>query len=177
MEKKIFQDAASLAEYMVDNVEHRHYIVATLFFDEAQELLRELLLYDNISIGTIEIEDKLFDDYCGEYYISLTEEYILSVEKAFKYDQYLITEAELMLIDSDASSRIIRINSSSDFIEIEIDYAKFDEVEQCSFDDDEFTYDEFEDELFDNAELIYDGEGNAIGIRMDADLLFHFLFS
>lgn len=176
MEKKIFQDAASLAEYMVDNVEQRHYIVATLFFDEAQELLRELLLYDDISIGTIEIEDKLFDNYCGEYYVSLTDEYILSVEKAFKYDQYLITEAELMLINSDASSRIIRMNSGTDFIEIEINYAKFDEAEQDSFDD-EFTYDRSEDELFDNAELIYDGEGNAIGIRMDADLLFHFLFS
>lgn len=175
MKSLLFRDAASLAEYMVGNIKNRHYIVAALFFDEAQDLLRELLLYEDIEIGSIEIDSELFDGYCGEYYVSLTDENILSVEKAFYEDAYLTTEAELMLIDSDASSRILRTNSSSEFIEIEIDNTKFEEIDHKPIYT-KSTYSELYDELFDTAELIYDDHGNMIGANVNAKALFNFLF-
>lgn len=93
---------------MVDKAQDGYYTVAVLFYEDAVELLRHMMLFDDITIASIEIKPETYDGYNKEYYVSLAEDMVLSVEPAYSNGQYLRAEADLTLIDGDASSSIIK---------------------------------------------------------------------
>lgn len=131
MEILKFSSISELAEYMIGRVADKEFIVATLFFDKATELIRCLLRYDDVHIGSVDISDFEYTGYLDEYYISLTDDYTLCVEPALVDNRYLRTDASLMLIDGDAKHSIVNVNSDSECVEIEFknEYITLDDLD------------------------------------------------
>lgn len=131
MEILKFSSISELAEYMISRVADKEFIVATLFFDKATELIRCLLRYDDVHIGSVDISDFEYTGYLDEYYISLTDDYTLCVEPALVDNGYLRTDASLMLIDGDAKHSIVNVNSDSECVEIEFknEYIALDDLD------------------------------------------------
>lgn len=120
MERITFTGIPELAEYMIRRVEDKWCVVATLFFIDAVELMRNLLSYENVRIGSVYISDNNFDRYDGEYYVSLTDDYTLCVERALSDGKYLKTGDVLMLLDGDAKYAIVSENKDAECVEIAI---------------------------------------------------------
>lgn len=167
MERIAFAQIADLAEYMINRVEDKMYVVATLFFYDAVELMRCLLLYDDVKIGTIDIADFEYDGYTDEFYVSLMDDYTLCVERALFDNKYIRTDAELLLLDGDAKYAIVEANDKSECIEIVIGD---DDCEQpnCADTDDVI------DRIFDSIKLVFDSENNKSSF---ANVLYDLLFN
>lgn len=153
MEILFFNDYKEIGEYMYNKAILGHNITATLFFDDAVGLMRYLLQYDSIDIGGIDIASMEYNGYSKEYYVTLSEDLTLDVEEAWHIDKYLMAEPDIMLIDGNASSTIIKDISKDNCREIYIGNS-------CSEDD-------FLDAIFDNAKIITNEKDEAVGISFD----------
>lgn len=173
-------DLDELAHYMACSVGDKSEVVAVLFFEEAKELMKIFLSDYDVEIGVIDITNFEYDGYEGEYYVSLTEDGMFSVEPAWGEDKYLMTCADLMLIDGDASYGIVERNMDSECVEIRFDY--FDSEDDCDddcceccgchCDDDEV---DIELDVDCDIELIYEAD-KLVGARMHPNKLFSYLF-
>lgn len=128
-----FIDTEELADYMIDHIEDKHYIVAVLFYEQARDLMKDLLAYADVDCESIEISPEYYNGYADEYYVTLTNEYVLFVEPAKSENTYLCTDAKLLLIDGDANSRIIDRNEGSECVEIAFTYFDEDEDDDCCY--------------------------------------------
>lgn len=108
MRRNFFENYEELSEYMVDKAQDGFYTVAVLFYKDALNLLRELMCYDAVEVEALDIHSKEYDGYNKEYYVSLADDMVVSVEPAYVNGRYLDTEADLTLIDGDANSAIIK---------------------------------------------------------------------
>lgn len=108
MERLYFDTHKNLANYMYDKASHGCYTVAVLFHDDAMRLIRELLKNDEIHAESISIESEAYNGYDKEYYVSLADDKVACVEPAYRWEKYLSTDADLTLIDENASSAIIK---------------------------------------------------------------------
>lgn len=168
MEHIAFAQIGDLAEYMINRVEDKEYIVAALFFDNAVELMRSLLLYDEVRIGTIEISDIEYDGYTGEYYVSLMDDYTLCVERALSDDKYLRTDAALLLLDGDVKYAIVEANDASECVEIAIGDDDCGECVDAS---------EMIDRIFNTIKMVYDPENHTASFAFDGNALYNLLFN
>lgn len=108
MRRDYFKDYEELSNYMVDKAQDGFYTVTVLFYNDALKLLRELVRYDDIEVEALNIQPEEYDGYDKEYYVSLADDMVVSVEPAYVCGRYLNTEADLTLIIGDASSSIIK---------------------------------------------------------------------
>ena len=120
MKKIFFENYKDIAMYLYGFGLDGKYASAVLFGDDAVELLREFLLLNNTSIGLIEIERGDYDSYCMEYYVSITPELEIYVEKAYRNGKYTIMFSDVTLISEDANSRVIGSLHKDGCIEISI---------------------------------------------------------
>lgn len=171
MKREYFETHEDLCDYMVDKAQDGIYTVAVLFYEDALQLLRELMQYDDIDIEAIEIKPEEYDGYDKEYYVSLTDDMFASVEPAYVGGRYLSAEADLTLIDGDASSAIIKDVPQQTCCEIYIGVSE-DEMEGY---DDDYCENEL-DRIFEEAELVKDEYGKVIGMKIDATAFFKYLF-
>ncbi|MDO5398772.1 MAG: hypothetical protein Q4G33_12670 [bacterium] len=153
MEILFFNNYKEIGEYMYNKAIFGHNITAALFFDDAVGLIRYLLQYDNIDIGGIDIAAMEYNGYSKEYYVTLSEDLTLDVEEAWHIDKYLMAEPDIMLIDGDASSAIIKDISKDNCREIYIGNG-------CSKDD-------LLDVIFDNAKIVTNEKDEAVGISFE----------
>lgn len=122
MKSITFNDIKSLADYMiVQSTKHKLYIVATVFYDDAIELIKHILKDDDIKISILDISPFNFNGYNREYYVSISEDYKFAVEPAFSEGRYLDTMADVMLIDGDARYNIVKKNKDSECVELIIE--------------------------------------------------------
>lgn len=128
MRRYYFKNYEELSDYMIDKAQDGFYTVAVLFYDDALELLRELMFHNDIEFEALDIKPEQYDGYNKEYYISLTDDMVVSVEPAYVGNRYLVAEADLTLIDGNANSAIIKNLPSTKCCEIYIDSAK-----DCNF--------------------------------------------
>ena len=91
MERSIFKNCSELSEFMIDRAQDGYYVVAALYYNETKDLLRELLLYEDVDTELIEIEPVENNGYDKEYYVALTDNMIVTVERAYKYGRLLQT--------------------------------------------------------------------------------------
>ena len=126
MKRLVVSDIFDLAHSIYNNAHHNKEVYAVLFFEEAEALMRELLAYDDVNVGCIEIWDAAFNDYSQEYYVCLDQEMTLWVQKA--YDEtadnykgkYLGFEADKVYVDGRANYSIVKAqyNEDCEFIEV-----------------------------------------------------------
>lgn len=122
MKSITFNDIKSLADYMiVQSKEYKLYIVATVFYDDAIELIKHILKDDDIKISILDISPPDFNGYNREYYVSISEDHDFAVEPAYLEGRYLNTMADVMLIDGDARYNIVKKNINSECIELTIE--------------------------------------------------------
>lgn len=158
MRRTLFDDYEELSDYMIDKAQDGFYTVAVLFYDDALGLLRELMRYDDVKTEVLDIEPKEYDGYDKEYYVSLADDMVVSVEPAYSDGRYLSAEADITLIHGDASSAIIKNIPDDKCLEIYIgisDYMDCYDLEQGC-----------DDKL-----------DNIISFKLDAKSLFGYLFN
>ena len=115
-----FKDIHELSNYMFDKYDDGLCVVASLFFDDAADLMKDIICnHHDIAVGYLNISNEEFDCYGKEYYVCL-DDGELSVEPAFVNNRYLITGADIMLLDGDASSSIIGVTGYDKCVEISI---------------------------------------------------------
>ena len=177
MKKKTFKDIGALAENMYElAVEEHKYVVAALFYDDAAELLKELLCIEDIEAGDIDLERWDMNHYGDEYYVSLTDDLQVAVEPALNEDgRYLGTECDILYVDRDADSGIIQDLEGTDCYMVNIGLYKDDD---CDSEDDVEDEDEsaFGDAMFDDfmdalrhADEEVDGKELEVNFILDED--------
>ena len=108
MGKLYFDDMFDLAYFMVENADNDKEVCAVFHYDEAKALLRELLLLaDNYDIMALDLEPIDWGGYDKEFYITIDKYCGICVERVYKWDKYLGTGADIMLVSPDASSKVI----------------------------------------------------------------------
>lgn len=120
MRRNFFEDYEELGSYMIDKAQDGFYTVAVLFYYDALSLLRELMRYNDVEVEALDIKPGEYDGYDKEYYVSLADDMVVSVEPAYVSDRYLNAEADLTLIDGKASSAIIKDLNENKYYEIYI---------------------------------------------------------
>lgn len=127
MKRVYFGTMEELAAFMASEAEEKRSSVAVLFYDEAKELLRELLMYEEVDLNSAELRSPEWDGYNKEYYITLTPELDLFVEQAVgENGDYLGFEDDCLILGAGASSAIITKN-----------YAEHAAIYEAVFADDE----------------------------------------
>ena len=103
----------SLASAMHKHASNGNNVYALLYYDDAIELMRTLLLYRDISIGGIDIAQFDYKGYDKEYFVSLTG-MILDIEPAWaeacEYHDagYLGYEPDLIFMSGDVHSSLLK---------------------------------------------------------------------
>ena len=104
MEILFFNDYTEIGEYMYEKANDGCNITATLFLEDTIGLMRDLMSYEDIEIGGIDVAQMEYNGYSKEYYVTLSEDLVLDVEPAWNVKGYLSAEPDIMLIDGNASS-------------------------------------------------------------------------
>lgn len=159
MEKIVFEDYKSLVDRMMEVAEKGDTAYAVCFFDDAIEVMRELLKHDETTIGGIDIATEEYRGYSKEYYISVDGNMIVDVEPAwheaneYNPEGYYWFDAEKIFIVGEANSSIIK----------NVDKNKCYEIEFKLFDED----DDFIEKVLENAKIELDEKGVPVGISID----------
>lgn len=126
MKRVYFGSVENLAEFMVGNAQEKRSTIVALFYDDALQLMRELLTYEEVEPFTISISSEQFDGYSKEFYITLAGDLQLFIEKAIgPKGGYLNFEDDCLVLYPDTNSAIIEKN-----------YAKESPVYEAIFDGD-----------------------------------------
>lgn len=135
MEILEFNDIAELGNFMYELADEQNSVVSSVFFyDKATELIRWLMTYEDITIGSISIENEDYSGYDKEFYITLDSDLVLDVTPAYQYNSsktskgYKDIEADLILYDEDVNSRVAI--QSKCLNKFEIDF-KEDDCSEC----------------------------------------------
>lgn len=167
MKRKVFKTYKSLADTMVSEAQHGNYIVAVLFYDDAKELMRELLKRNEVDFESINIEPEYYGGYAKEYYVSIAEDMIACVEPAICNGDYLSADADITLIDGEASSRIIKDIPEKKCVEIYIG----EYIDDILDDEEDFdVFKEIEDifsHIIGNCKVTKNDNGDVIGFVID----------
>lgn len=169
MEILFFNDYTEIGEYMYEKANDGCNITATLFLEDTIGLMRDLMSYEDIEIGGIDVAQMEYNSYSKEYYVTLSEDLVLDVEPAWNVKGYLSAEPDIMLIDGNASSTIIKDIPHSKCREI---YIGETQLEECNCEDDS----ELLDIVFDNAKIVTDDNNNPIGIAFNVNDILKYLF-
>ncbi len=131
MKRLEFHDASSIAEHMIKTASDGLNVVAVLFFDDAATLMRELISCQDIDLGCIEIMMQEYNGYNREYYVSLSSDGIMSVERAWDHNRYLDPEPDVMILDCKADIRIKEKIPENCCFEIESIINRSDKDDKC----------------------------------------------
>lgn len=108
MRMHYFKDYEKISNYMINKARNGFYTVAVLYYYDAIDLLRKLMCCDDVKIESLDIQPAEYKGYDKEYYVSIADDMVVSVEPAFVGGKYLSTEADLILIYGYANSAIIK---------------------------------------------------------------------
>lgn len=122
-----FEDIEELADYIVDEIENddSKFIAVIAKFDEAKEVLKSIMAYDNVDFEIIQIESPEIDNYKDEFVVSVwSNNGIIEVgcEKLMGEDgDYLIPGGDIVFLFDDCSSKIIPLCEDSELYFVNID--------------------------------------------------------
>ncbi|MCD8290018.1 MAG: hypothetical protein LUC91_00770 [Prevotella sp.] len=176
LERKVYSTYAELADDMVKLAIHGKTSVAVLFYEDAIEMLKELLLFEDVNAKSVVINEPEYDGYGYEYYITLDDEFNIYIEPAwheeFKFDNgkvtpegYYGTAAYKFFIDGEANSAILKKLEEGEGVEIEFLFKESSPLEDLEIPDG-LTEEDWKI-LLDNTKLIQDEDGEITGIALD----------
>lgn len=167
MDRRHFKTSADLSRYMIETAEEDIYIVATLFYEDAIELMHEILKDGDIVAEAIEIKPEIYDGYNREYYVSLVG-LTLSVEPAYSGNRYFMTDADIMLLEGCVSADILPYVDIEKCVEISIginyDYDYEDDIDEDDTDNYEYKI------PFDSFKYVDKSDRSKVSVLMDTDV-------
>lgn len=144
MDRLIFEDIAELGNFMYEVANEKSIVVSSvLFYDEAVELIKWLMQYDDIAIGSINIENEDYNGYRKEFYITLDSDLFLDVIPAYKIQdkKYIDIDADVILYGGDVNSRVAIHSECLNKFEIVMD-DEFEEDESECYIEYELSYED-----------------------------------
>lgn len=129
-----FTDYAELGQYLYDSASKNKNIGIVLFKKDIVYLLRQLMEYDEIDLGHIEIKEEFEDSYSKEYYLIIDEDLSVTVKPVYEENTNNIIpcDSDIILFDGDVNSKIAIENDNC--IQIEISVTKEDFCGDCCYD-------------------------------------------
>lgn len=103
-----FNTYEELAKYHYELLDKVGYVVSILYYDEAKALMEVLIREHNLEINSIELDNPKFGGYNDEYYVSLTDEGVLDIEKVYRDGQLIFAEGEITLVDGRVPYKLIK---------------------------------------------------------------------
>lgn len=129
MDRIKIEHMSEIADIMYDAVETG---VGAMFvgkYEDAADVIKYLLTYDDTLIKNVTVNDFEVYGYDKEYYVSLDTEKMVWCEKAYceEINDYLMTEEPLVLVADDCNSAILKKIISDNILEVSFGY----EDEEC----------------------------------------------
>lgn len=128
MDRLFIENYDDLADIMVKDAERGKISYAILFYDEAIELMRSIMDYEDISVNSIEAGCCEFNGYGKEYIVSLTDELLLDVEPAWREaNEYVgagyvsIEFVDAVYVDREVNSAVLSNVDSNVCYELVVD--------------------------------------------------------
>ena len=153
MEKIYFEDALDLAKLMLYDINNGKDSSAVLFYDDAVELIAELQLIGDAHPISLDISNPDYSGYNGVYYVDITpvseDEFELFVCPAKEADntEYSYNTADVIYVDGDANSCILKNIEAPAIYEIDIEHEVYDEDdEECDLNCDGCPFSDIEDD-------------------------------
>ena len=166
LRRLFFDTHEDVSEYMISMAKDGKCVEAIVYYDEAMYLIRDFARFENVEFEAIKIEPYDYEKYDKEYYVYLAADMTLCVEPAKIDGFYLSSEADIHLIDADASSSILKSLLNGEQIEMNIGTSNDDNID-CLIDK--------LNEIFCKARISKDKMGNITGIEINnKDLNFYF---
>ena len=134
-----FEYIEEFVDYVIDEVENNEDAFVTVIakFDEAKEILKNLMLYGNVNFDFLEIEAPIMDNYYDEFVISLwMNDGVLEIGcEKLKDDEgdYTNLSGDIVFMFDNCSSKIIPLCEGSDlyFVDIEDECDCDEECDEC----------------------------------------------
>lgn len=133
-----FNDIAELSAFMYNSAKAQTVVIAAVcFFDRASELIKELLSYSDVEIGSIKIEHEDYSGYDKELYVTLDSDLILDVFPAYLPESgsaeegYIDIVADVIIYDGDTNSRIAIQSECQNKCELDL---QVDDCGDCCYD-------------------------------------------
>lgn len=121
----------------VHNTNEDKYVSVVAKYEEAKEIIRELIYYD-YEIAQIEVNDPNWDDYDAEYEISVINGKIFC-SKMKSNDKYLASYASVVFFMEDVNSKCIK-----SFLESVFEYeVQIDDDCDCNIEDEDYEDGDF----------------------------------
>lgn len=130
-----FEYIEELVDYVVNEVENDEdkFVTVIAKFDEAKEILKELMTYDDVNFESLQIESPIMDNYFDEFVLSLwMNDGVLEIgcEKLKNEDgEYINPCGDVVFLFDDCSSKIIPLCDGSDLYFVNIE-------DECDCDED-----------------------------------------
>ena len=131
-----FEYIEELVDYVVDEVENdeENFVTVIAKFDEAKEILKNAMTYDDVNFESLQIESPIMDNYYNEFVISFwMNDGVLEIgcEKLKNADgEYTNPCGDVVFLFNDCSSKIIPLCEGSKLYFVEIE-GKNDYDEGC----------------------------------------------
>ena len=134
-----FEYIEDLVDYVVEEVENDEDAFVTVIakFDEAKEVLKSIMTYDDVNFESLQIESPIMDNYCDEFAISLwMNDGVLEIGcEKLKDEEGCYTNpcGDIVFLFSNCSSKIIPLCEGSDlyFVDIEDECDCEEECDEC----------------------------------------------
>lgn len=121
-----FEYIEEFVDYVIDEVENNedNFVTVIAKFDEAKEILKNAMTYDDVNFESLQIESPIMDNYCDEFALSFwTNDGVLEIgcEKLKRNGEYIDPSGDVVFLFDNCSSKIIPLCEDSKlyFISIE----------------------------------------------------------
>ena len=134
MERIVIEDIFDVAEMMYDVASGGEQATFVGLYEDVIGIVKELVTLDKVYIDRIDIEPFELDGYDREYYVDLSPEMGLWVEKAYDFNTcvYYYNETDVLLIADDCNSKILDRIDYGHAVEVGYDIEECDgDCENC----------------------------------------------
>jgi len=153
MERIYFENALDLAKLMLYDINNDKDSSAVLFYDDAVELIAELQLIGDAHPISLDISHPDYSGYNGVYYVDMTPvsengfELFVCPAKEADNTEYSYNTADVIYVDGDADSCILKNIEAPAIYEIDIEHEVYDEDdEECDLNCDDCPFSDIEDD-------------------------------
>ena len=121
-----FDCIEEIVDYILEKIEAWNdlYITIIAKFDEAREILKEVMLYENVNFEILDLESPELNSYMDEYVLSLWVDdgvFEIGCEKLKRDGEYINPCGDETYLFSNCSSKIIPLCEGSDVYYIDAD--------------------------------------------------------
>lgn len=133
MKRFLISDYADVADAMFDEIIHKENeeVLFVGFYEDTMEVVKRLLMCEEIIPYSIELHPDFIKGYSKEYYATLNEDFELWVQPAWYEEKefYLMTDVDITFITSDCNSAVLKTIRTDEAVEVTFKEDDEDEID------------------------------------------------